>query len=93
MERLPDKWPAPKREKTADGDNDVAGLDDVAAVRRVLEIAVLDALGRDGVIRWHERVARAPVPVSVSRGGAGSVQSPRWRLCPPRERSPIPDGT
>jgi hypothetical protein len=36
-----------KREKTIAGAYDIAGLGDVASVRRVLEIAVLGALGLD----------------------------------------------
>ena len=39
-----------KREKTIAGAYDVAGLGDVASVRRVLEIAVLDVLGLDNSI-------------------------------------------
>jgi hypothetical protein len=39
-----------RREKTIAGAYDVAGLDDVASVRRVLEIAVLDVLGLDNSI-------------------------------------------
>lgn len=38
------------QEKTLSGAYDVAGLDTVEAVRRVLEIAVLDALGLDNSI-------------------------------------------
>ena len=39
-----------KREKTITGAYDVAGLNDVAAIRRVLEIALLDTLGLDNSV-------------------------------------------
>jgi len=39
-----------KRENTIAGAYDLAGLGDVASVRRVLEIAVLDVLGLDNSI-------------------------------------------
>lgn len=39
-----------RREKTLSGAYDFAGLDSVAAIRRIFEIAVLDALGLDNSI-------------------------------------------
>ena len=53
-----------RREKTLEGAYDVAGLDTVAGIRRVLEIAVLDALGLENSI------ARTRALVSVTLAAA-----------------------
>jgi hypothetical protein len=53
-----------QREKTVAGAYDVAGLDTVDAIRRVLEIAVLDALGLDN------SVARSRIFIAASLAAA-----------------------
>jgi hypothetical protein len=55
-----------KRERTIAGAYDLAGLGDVASVRRVLEIAVLDALGLDNSL------ARSKLLI----GAAGAAAKP-----------------
>ena len=49
-----------RREKTVAGAYDIAGLDSVAGIRRVLEIAMLDALGLENSI------ARARVLITAA---------------------------
>ena len=49
-----------RREKTVSGAYDFAGLDSVDAIRRILEIAVIDALGLDN------SVARTRVLIAAS---------------------------
>lgn len=53
-----------RREKTLAGAYDLAGLDSVGAIRRVLEIATLDALGLENSI------ARARVLISAALAAA-----------------------
>jgi hypothetical protein len=48
--RVSDPHGSGRREKTLSGADDFAGLDSVAAIRRIFEIAVLDALGLDNSI-------------------------------------------
>ncbi len=60
----PSRWPPQgKLEKTLSAAYDVAGLGDITSVRRVLEIAVLDALGLD------DSLARSKVLI----GAAGTA--------------------
>jgi hypothetical protein len=60
-----------KREKTIAAVYDVAGLDDVASVRRVLEIAVLDALGLDNSL------ARSKVLIGAVGAAAKLLEAER----------------
>ena len=53
------------------GAYDVAGLDDVASVRRVLEIAVLDALGLDNSL------ARSKVLIGAAGAAAKLLEAER----------------
>jgi hypothetical protein len=60
-----------RRERTVAAAYDVAGLDDIGAVRRVLEIAVLDTLGLDN------SVARSRVLVGAAAAAAKLIESER----------------
>jgi hypothetical protein len=60
-----------RREKTVAAAYDVAGLDDIGAVRRVLEIAVLDTLGLDN------SVARSRVLVGAAAAAAKLIDAER----------------
>ena len=60
-----------KREKMPAGAYDVGGLGDVASVRRVLEIAVLDALGLDNSI------ARSKVLIGAAGVAAQLLEAER----------------
>jgi hypothetical protein len=60
-----------RREKTIEGLYDVAGLGDIASVRRVLEIAVLDALGLDNSI------ARSKVLIGAVGAAAKLLEAER----------------
>jgi hypothetical protein len=84
-----------KRERTLSAAYDLAGLDDIGAVRRVLEIAVLDTLGLDdSVARSRVLAGAAQPPQSSSRrsgrraGGAvrrGWKDGSGWHI-PPTHR-------
>ena len=60
-----------RREKTIAGLYDVAGLGDVASIRRVLEIAVLDALGLDNSL------ARSKVLIGAAGAAAKLLEAER----------------
>ena len=60
-----------RREKTVAGVYDLAGLDDIGALRRVLEIAVLDTLGLDN------SVARSRVLVGAVAAAAKLIEAER----------------
>jgi hypothetical protein len=60
-----------KRERTLGVAYDLAGLGDVASVRRVLEIAVLDTLGLDN------SVARSRVLVGAAAAAAKLIEAER----------------
>jgi hypothetical protein len=60
-----------KRERTLSAAYDLAGLDDIGAVRRVLEIAVLDTLGLDN------SVARSRVLVGAAAAAAKLIEAER----------------
>lgn len=60
-----------KREKTIAGAYDLAGLGDIGSVRRVLEIAVLDALGLDNSL------ARSKVLIGAAGAAAKLLEAER----------------
>jgi hypothetical protein len=60
-----------KRERTVAAAYDLAGLDDIGAVRRVLEIAVLDTLGLEN------SVARSPVLVGAVAAASKLIEAER----------------
>jgi hypothetical protein len=60
-----------RREKTVAAAYDLAGLEDIPSVRRVLEIAVLDTLGLDN------SVARSRVLVGAAAAAAKLIEAER----------------
>lgn len=60
-----------RRERTVAAAYDIAGLGDIGAVRRVLEIAVLDTLGLDN------SVARSRVLVGAAAAAAKLIEAER----------------
>jgi hypothetical protein len=60
-----------KRERTVAAAYDLAGLDDIGAVRRVLEIAVLDTLGLEN------SVAKSRVLVGAAAAAAKLIEAER----------------
>src|SRR5947209_1552194 len=69
-EETPTACPPGRREHTVTGDYDFQGLDSVPAIRRLLEIAALDALGLDNSLgRVRSIVAVVGAATSLLRTG------------------------
>lgn len=87
-----------RREKTLSGAYDFSGLDSVAAIRRIFEIAVLDALGLDNSIaRSRVLIAGGVAATNLLKVGeleerVAALEAAQRRGEPEGDPDPLADG-